>query len=86
MAHLLVDLLGGNDNDMMIKIYKKMAKEQIKEIAKWAKKSTIDVDKVDEMCKKYTKEEIYKLARKNKLVSENMSKREVCLSLEQILK
>jgi len=97
MAYTLINLLksknnkdnnkdNNRDNDMILKVYNKMAKQQITEIGKWAKIVSVDMDKVDDMCQKYTKKDIYQLAKHNKLVSENMSKREVCLSLNRIMK
>ena len=86
-AFSLIDLLVTyDDNRDIIKLYNKIAKNQIKEIAKWARLSSVNMDRLDKKCQNYTKNEIYLLAKHNHLIPDNMSKREVCLSLNKKIK
>ena len=86
VAYFLGNLLGETEDRQKIKrLYKKEAKEIQNFLAKMSRQVTVDMDQVDSMCEKYSKKEIYQLARKNYLFPENMSKREVCMSIGRIM-
>ncbi|MEX0598145.1 MAG: hypothetical protein WD512_16775 [Candidatus Paceibacterota bacterium] len=85
-GYFLGNLLGQTHDRKKIKqIYKREAKDIQNFLAKMSHQVTVNMDQVDDMCEKYNKKEIYQIARDNYLFPENMSKREVCLSIGRIM-
>jgi flavin-dependent dehydrogenase len=85
-GYFLGNLLGQTQDRKRIKqIYKREAKEIQDFLAKMSHQVTVNMDQVDGMCEKYNKKEIYQIARDNYLFPENMSKREVCLSIGRVI-
>lgn len=88
-VHFLGNLLGAGGGGMsrneIKRIYMKEAKAIQAFLATISHQVTLDMDQVNMMCEKYTKEEIYEIAKKHYLYPEGMSKKEVCLSVGRLL-
>jgi uncharacterized protein YgiM (DUF1202 family) len=83
----LSTLLSSKQNsDEVMAQYNEKCKELSNKLTVMSNNVTVDMDELDKRCKKYTKAEIYDLAKQHNLIVENMSKREVCLSLLHIIK
>ena len=67
-----------------IEYYNDHAEEYILKLKDSSEQVTVDMDKLNKMCKEYTREEIYDIARENNLIPEGLTKRNVCLSLLHI--
>ena len=86
-AIFLSTLLSSKQNsDEVMAQYNEKCKELSNKLTVMSNNVTVDMDELDKRCKKYTKAEIYDLAKQHNLIVENMSKREVCLSLLHIIK
>jgi hypothetical protein len=86
VGYFLANLLGQTDDpDEIKRIYTKEAKEIQQFLATISHQVTVDMDRVNLMCEKHSKEEIYQMAREHYLFPEGMSKKEVCLSIGRLL-